>query len=205
MKTTGEGRSSLGLADTNLTHSREDDMNMNIDDPYDHRELNTVVNNYVMAEFVAVPPNFDIHSHLSMRENVGIFQVEKMDLRKAQIFTDAIKHSAVFNSMNNALIDPNICFFVLQLFQELGLVVKSIDNLMRRGMSDKIYMHWAKKWRDGRYNYVRGQEVLRINFLIINVVHFLNDAVYKEAIKAMEEVQKLQAEIDSMDYDLDNM
>lgn len=180
-------------------------MNMNIDDPHDHRELNTVVQNYVMAEFVAVPPDFDIHSHLSMREHVGIFEVEKMDLSKAQLFADAIKHSAVFNSMNNALIDPNICFFVLQLFQDLGLILKTIDNPMRRERSNEIYREWSRRWKDGVHNYVRGQEVLRISFLVINVVHFLNDAVYEEAVKAMEEVQKLQAEVDAMDYDLDNM
>ena len=180
-------------------------MNMNLDDPNDHRELNTVVENYVMAEFVAIPPDFDIKSHLSMREQVGIFEVKNMDVEKAIVFSNAIRGSAVFNTMNNALINPNICFFVLQLFQELGLILKTIDNPMRRSMNKEEYKEWSKRWETGRYNYVRGQEVLRISFLIVNVVHMLNDTVYEEAVKAMEKTQKLQKEINSMTYNLDKM
>lgn len=181
----------------------EDVMNMNMDDADDHRELNTVVENYVMAEFVAVPPDFDITSHLTMREQVGIYEVKNMNLTQANIFIDGIKHSAVFNTMNNALINPNICFFVLQLFQELGLVLKTIDNPMRRAMNQEEYKQWSTRWETGRHNYVRGQEVLRISFLIINVVHLFQDKIYEEAIKAMNEVQKYQTEINSMIPNLD--
>jgi hypothetical protein len=201
-KTTGAGKSTSGSANINLMPSGGA-MNMNQDDPYDHRELNTVVQNYVMAEFVAVPPDFDLHSHLSMREHVGIYAVKNMDLDKAIVFIDSIKNAPVFNSMNNAMIDPNICFFVLQLFQELGLILKTIDNPMRRSMNKDEYIEWAKRWETGRHNYVRGQEVLRISFLIVNVVHLFQEKVYEEAIKAMEEVVAYQQEIDSMNYNLD--
>jgi len=176
---------------------------MNLDDPNDHRELNTVVENYVMAEFVAIPPDFDIHSHLSMREQVGIYDIKHMDLSKAEVFTDAIKNTVVFNSMNNALIDPNICFFVLQLFQDLGLILKKVDNPMRRGMNGEAFEDWSKRWETGRHNYIRGQEVLRMSFLIVNVVHLFQDEIYEEAIKAMEEVHKYQNEVSSMNYNLD--
>ena len=172
-------------------------------DPHDHRELNTSIKNYVMAEFVAVPPDFDLHSHLSMREQVGIFEVKDMDLAQAGIFVDGIKSSAVFNTMNNALINPNICFFVLQLFQELGLILKTIDNPMRRSMNKDEYMMWAKHWATDKSNYVRGQEVQRISFLMINVVHLFQDEVYEEALKAMDEVTKYQQEINSTNYKFD--
>ena len=180
-------------------------MNMNMDDPHDHRELNTEIHNYVMAEFVAIPPEFDLQSHLSMREQVGIYKVKNMNLTQANAFVDAIKFSPVFCSMNNAIINPNISFFVLQLFQELGLIMKSVDNPMRREMNDEVYMRWAERWETGRHNYVRGQEVLRISFLIVNVVHLLNDELYNEVIKTVEEVSKFQKEIDSMNYNLDAM
>lgn len=210
MKTIGEDYHTSGSANTkgnlhltNLLHPGEDDMNMNLDDPYDHRVLNTEIKNYVMAEFVAIPPDFDLQSHLSMREHVGIYEVKNMNTHQAQIFVDSIKNTAVFCSMNNALINPNISFFVLQLFQDLNLVLKSVDNPMRRGMSKDVYMDWAKRWETGRHNYIRGQEVMRISFLIVNVVHLFQEDVYKEAMKAMEEVHKFQQEINSMDFKLD--
>ena len=178
-------------------------MNMNVDDPYDHRELNTEIKNYVMAEFVAIPPDFNLQSHLSMREQVGIYKVKNMNLHQANIFVDAIKNAPVFCSMNNALINPNICFFVLQLFQDLNLILKSVDNPMRRGMNKEAYMEWAQRWETGRHNYIRGQEVIRMSFLIINVVHLFSETVYEEAIKTVEEVTKYQKEIDSMNYKLD--
>jgi hypothetical protein len=178
-------------------------MNMNIDDPYDHRELNTRVENYVMAEFVAVSPDFDLKSHLSMREQVGMFEIKNMNLHQANIFLDGIKHSAVFSTMNNALINPNISFFVLNLLNELGLVLKKVDNPLRREMSSEIYKSFAKHWESGRLNYVRGQDVSRISFLIINVVHLFNDEIYKEALDAMENISKFQEEINSTNFKLD--
>jgi hypothetical protein len=177
-------------------------MDTNLDNP-EERYINTVIHNYVMAEFVAIPPDFDLQSHLSMREQVGIYEVKNMNLTQANLFVDSIKSSSVFCSMNNALINPNICFFVLQLFQELGLIMKSVYNPMRHGMSDEIYMSWAKRWETGRHNHIRGQEALRISFLIVNVVHLLNDELYNEVVKTVEEVSKFQKEIDSMNYKLD--
>jgi len=176
---------------------------MNRDDPNDHRELNTRVENYVMAEFVAVPPDFDIKSHLSMREHVGIFEVKDMDIEQASIISTSISCSSVFNTMNNALMNPNICFFVLQLFQDLGLVVKSIDNPVRRSMDAKAYKKFSLEWEQGSHNYFRGQTVLRISFLIVNVVHLLNEEVYKEAADAMEKVHQFQTEINSSKFNLD--
>ena len=174
-------------------------------DPTDEVQIrvNNTINNYVMAEFVAVSPDFDLASHLSMREHVGIYEVKNMNLTQANVFVDGIKHSAVFNTMNNMLINPNICFFVLQLFQELGLILKTIDNPMRRSMNKDEYMSWAKRWESGRYNTIRGQEVQRVSFLIVNVVHLLQDEVYKEAVIAMEDVTKFQQEVDSMNFNLD--
>lgn len=165
--------------------------------------VDNTIKNYVMAEFVAVSPDFNLESHLSMREHVGIFEVKNMNLHQASIFVDGIKHSAVFSTMNNMLINPNICFFVLQLFQELGLILKTVDNPMRRSMNKDEYIQWAKHWESGRYNNIRGQEVQRISFLMVNVVHLFQDEVYKEALTAMEEVAKFQKEVDSMNFNLD--
>jgi hypothetical protein len=163
------------------------------------------IDNYIMAEFVAVPPDFNLESHLSMREHVGIYEVKNMNLTQANAFIDAIKSSPVFCSMNNPLMNPNICFFVLQLLQDLNLIIKSVDNPMRRYMNKDVFMHWAKHWKSGRSHTIRGQEVIRMNFLIVNVVHLFQEHVYEEALKAMDEVVQFQTEVDSMNFNLDKM
>ncbi len=168
-------------------------MNMNLDDPDDHRELNTHVHNYVMAEFVAVPPGFDFKSHLTMREQIGIFKVKDINLSQVGIISDAVANSAVFSTMNNAELNPRSCLFFLQLLGELSLILKGIDNPLRR--TQEQYIQFAKRWEDNRRTYIRGQEVDRISFLIVNVVPLLNQTTIDEAWTAIEELQTYQNEI----------
>lgn len=177
-------------------------MSMNLDDPNDYRELSIEVKNYIMAEFVAVPPDFDLKSHLSMREQVGIFEVKDIDINQANIFIDSIKSSPIFSTLNNALIHPRICFFILNLFNELNLVLKTVDNPLRRYMDKHIYRDIAKTWENGRLNHIRGQDVQRVSFLVVNVVHLFNENIYKEALTAMESIHQFQKEIDSQTFKL---
>jgi hypothetical protein len=197
---TGEDSHSSGSADINRLLKGD---YMNLDDSNDYREMNIKITNYVMAEFVAIPPTFNLRNHLTMREHIGMFEVKNMNIKQAEIFVDSIKSSAVFSSMNNAIINPSICFFVLQLFQDLGLVLNSIDNPMRRNQSNEIYKWWSNHWEQDRTTYVRGQEIMRISFLIVNVVHLLNDEVYGEALKVIENIEKLQSEIENVNVNLD--
>jgi hypothetical protein len=168
-------------------------MNMNLDDPHDHQELNLTIENYVMAEFVAVPPDFDIKSHLTMREQVGLFKVEEIDLNQLEIISSAVANSPVFSTMNNATLNPKSCFFFLQLMTELNLVLKKIDNPIRRAQGD--YEWWVKQWTNQDFNYVRGQDVKRMSFLIVNVVPLMSQSIIDEAWTALEELQKYQTEI----------
>lgn len=168
-------------------------MNMNVDDPDDRRELNTRVKNYVMAEFVAVPPDFDVHSHLTMREQVGLFNIEDVNLTQVEIISGAVANSPVFSSLNNALLEPKSCFFFLQLLSELKLILKKIDNPLRRSQDE--YKEFAKRWSAERTNYVRGQDILRISFLIVNIVPLMSQTIIDEAWTALEEMQKYQNEI----------
>jgi hypothetical protein len=189
------------LATTNLIHPGEDDMNMNLDDPHDHRELNTHIKNYVMAEFVAVPPDFDFKSHLTMREQVGMFKIKDVNLKQVKIISDAVAHSPVFSTLNNALLDPKSCFFFLQLMAELNLVLKKIDNPLRR--SQEQYKEFAKRWQSDHNTYVRGQDVERISFLIINVVPLLDQTIIDEAWESLTELKKYQDEINNTNYKFD--
>ena len=176
-------------------------MNMNLDDPHDHRELNTLVKNYVMAEFVAVPPDFDCVSHLSMREQVGIFKVKDVKLDQVKIISEAVASSPVFSTLNNALLNPKSCFFFLQLMGELNLVIKGIDNPLRR--SREQYIEFAQRWENDHRTYVRGQEVQRISFLIVNIVPLLNQSIIDEAWEAIIEMQKYQQEVDTNNFKFD--
>jgi len=189
------------LHNTNLLHPGEDDMNMNLDDPHDHRELNTTIKNYVMAEFVAVPPDFDCKSYLTMREQVGIFNIKDVNLSQVQIIADSVANSPVFSSLNNALMDPKSCFFFLQLLGELNLILKEVDNPLRR--SQEQYKQFAKRWEDDRHTYVRGQEVQRISFLIVNIVPLMSQSVIDEAWKSLEDLQVYQNEINSLNTKFD--
>lgn len=168
-------------------------MSMNIDDAVDHRQLNMSIKNYVMAEFVAVPQDFDVHSHLTMREQVGIFNVKDINLNQVEIISSAVANSPVFSTMNNAVLNPKSCFFFLQLMSELNLILKKIDNPLRRSQDE--YKRWIKEWDDDHHNYVRGQDVLRISFLIVNIVPLMSQTIIDEAWTALEEMQKYQNEI----------
>jgi len=176
-------------------------MNMNIDNPDDHRELNTRLKNYVMAEFVAVPPDFDYRSHLTMREQIGIFNIKDVNLSQVDIISSAVANSAVFSTLNNALLEPKSCFFFLQLLSELNLILKKIDNPVRRNQDQ--YEAIAKRWNDGRYTYVRGQEVERISFLIVNIVPLMGQNIIDEALGALNELKKYQDEINNNNYKFD--
>ena len=177
---------------------------MNLDDPDEGRELSTYVENYLLTEFVAVPPDFDIESHLSMREHVGIFQVSKLNRNQLILIADSIKSSAIFSSMNNALMNPKHFYFILQLFSELNLIIKKVDNPLRRYKSDEVYLDFAKRWEEERSTLIRGQDVKRVSFVIINLFHIFQDDVIGETWSTVQEIQKFQEEINSMTFNLNS-
>lgn len=176
-------------------------MNMNLDDPTDRRELNTNIKNYIMAEFVAVPPDFDIKSHLSMRERVGIFNIKDVNMKHVNLISEAVTHSPIFSTLNNATLHPRSCFFFLQLLWELGLVLKSIDNPLRRGQEE--YKDFAKRWEDDMRTFVRGQEVEKISFMIVNIVPLLDQNVINEAWDALNDLKRFQEEVNNTNYKFD--
>lgn len=168
---------------------------MELDKTRDYRQ-STRIENYIIAEFVAVPPDFKIESHLHLRENFGIFEIEDIHLKQIGIISDVVKNSAVFSSMNNAILDPKCCMFFLYILTELGLILSKVDNPIRRSNQD-TYIQFAKRWEkeNSRFNYVRGQQVMRISFLIINVVHLLTEEIVGQAMEAVKNVQKYQTDI----------
>jgi hypothetical protein len=173
---------------------RERKGNMNEDDPRDHRELNLRVDNYLVTEVVAVPPDFDIKNYLSMREQVGMFKADKVDQKQLEIISMGVTCSSIFSSMNNALINPYSVGYFLYILDEIGLIIKSHHNSIRKSYSGKSYLEFCTHWQDENYNYVRGQEVKRLSFVIVNIVQLLQKDIIKEAKKALAEVVKYQTE-----------
>jgi hypothetical protein len=174
--------------------TKEKQMNMNLGDADDYRELNVAVKNYVVAEFVSVPENFKIESHLHLRESFGIFKTKDINLAQVKTISDFVRCSPVTSLMNNPVIDPKSCMFFLSVLEELDLVLTNIYNPIRREW--KEYSTFVNLWEKDRGQLIRGQEVYRISFLIVNIVHFLKEDIIDQAIKQVEDIQKYQQEIE---------
>ena len=170
--------------------------NMNEDHYEDGRDLNTRVEDYLMVEVVAVPPNFEITNHLKMREAAGIFENDKVNLKQLAIISEGVKASPIFCALNNPIIEPETCMYFLHIMSELGLIIKSIDNPIKRNREE--YSVFLKKWNSERYNYVRGQDILRLNFIVINLVPIYQQHVMDEAVEAVNQVLKHTADIKKM-------
>jgi hypothetical protein len=76
------------------------------------------------------------------------------------------------------------------------LILSKVDNPIRRHNQD-TYLQFAKRWADDQLTFVRGQEVMRISFLVVNIVHLLSEEIIGEATKAIQNVQKYQIEINN--------
>lgn len=170
---------------------------MNSDDPSDYKELNISLDTLTVCEFVSIPPNFQIESHLSYRENFEMFKFEGISLDILKIISSSIANSVVFATVNNANMDPKNVFYLMQVFSEIGVIVNSIDNPFRRYNNDKIYDRFAKHWSSEKYTNVRGQEVKRINFIIFNLFHMFTNDIYEETMKNAKEIMERQIKIDT--------
>ena len=170
--------------------------NMNMDDPVDYRQANLLVNDYFIIEVVSVPPEFDISNHLKMREAAGIFEHENVDLKQLTIISEVVRCSAIFSALNNPVINPHTCMYFLHIMEELKLIIKSIDNPIKRNREE--YMTFLKKWKQDSHTYVRGQDVLRLNFVIINLVPLYQQQVMDEAVEAVNSILKHTADVKQM-------
>lgn len=160
--------------------------NMNDDDPEDHRHLNLTVKEYFMIEVVAVPSDFEITNHLKMREAAGIFDHEKVNLRQLVTISMAVRATPIFSALNNPLLNPYACMYFLDIMQELDLIINSVDNPIKRNREE--YKVFLKRWEEGEHVYVRGQDVLRMNFIIINLVPLYQQNVMDEAVEAVNSI-----------------
>jgi hypothetical protein len=167
---------------------------MNIDNPQDHRQLNITVENYLVTEVVAVPLDFSIQNYLSMREQMGMFQADKVDSKQLEIISMGVTFSPIFATMNNPVINPYSVGYFLHILDEIGLIIKSHHSPIRKTYTGKSYLEFCKHWNNEQYQFVRGQEVKRISFVIVNIVQLLQKDVIKEAKKALAEVVKYQTE-----------
>ena len=170
--------------------------NMNEDAFDDFSDLNTRMKDYLMIEVVAVPHDFEITNHLKMREAAGIFEHEKVNLKQLAIISEGVKASPIFSVLNNPVIEPETCMYFLHIMSELGLVIKSIDNPIKRNRQD--YDAFLKGWDSQKYNYVRGQDIMKLNFIVINLVPIYQQHVMDEAVEAVNQVLKHTADVKKM-------
>lgn len=149
-----------------------------------------------MLEYVFIPDNFDIKSHLNMREQAGIFKFTAIDLKNLNTIAIAVRESPVFCLMNNPNINPRVCGYFLHILNELKLVVKTVDNPLRRSHSDDVYDSFCEEWELERSNYIGDQEVRTMNFIIINFCKLAINRVVDEYSKTSFTIEKEQYTFD---------
>jgi len=143
-----------------------------------------------ILDFVAIPPNFDISSFLSLREQVGIPRYKEIDLEQVKMMAEAIKHSPVLAILNNNLMKSEVCLYLLSIIEELGLIVKSINNPIR-----KSYQEY-KNYLNNRPVDSRGR-LASFNVVIINIFPLMGDKIIAESIEISQRLQTYQDELDA--------
>ena len=155
---------------------------------------NEYVDNYSTVEVVAIPPDFDIMQYLTMREGAGIFEQKAVDLKQLKIISDAVRCSPIFCIQNNIRISPVACMFFIKIVNELGLILKSVNNPLRINIEQ--CMNDFDKLIDREIVYVRGQYVKRVNYTIINIFPLMNDETINEAMEIAKNLQEVQNKFD---------
>ena len=121
---------------------------------------------------------------------------DKVNLNQVKKIAMGVQYSPVFAIMNNALISPSSCMYFLAIVNELGLVLKSIHNPMRTNVYDyKNYIETFEKSQGRRIN-IRGQDVTRLNFIIVNIFPMMADNVIKESMDIVHNLQEYQKTVD---------
>ena len=147
----------------------------------------------LILEYVAIPPGFDILNHLKMREQVGIFENKKIQLKHLEIISSAVSVSPVFSILNNIKISIPSCLFFLIVMNELDLVIKNIHNPLR-----KSYQNLIKNSRDEYDVYILNSlnchKDTVFNFVIINLACVYNDNTINEVIDKCNRIYKEQQE-----------
>ena len=157
--------------------------------------VSTRVDNYFTVEFVAIPPDFDLESHLLMREQVGITEFKDVDIGSVKKIAMAVTHSPVFAVMNNALLSASSCMYFLHILNELGLILKTIPNPMR--MIGDDYKNFIKRYEArNSHIYIRGQDANRLNFIIVNLFPMMEGNVINEVMEIAQNLQKYQVDME---------
>jgi hypothetical protein len=142
----------------------------------------------VMLEFVAIPPNFDIVSYLGLREQVGISRYSGIELEQVKILAETVKHSPVLALLNNKAMSCSPCLYLLSILEELELVVRSINNPIRKMFSE--YKNYLKVNADPR------NRSFDVNLIVINIFPLMGDDIIQESLRIAEKLQIYQDELD---------
>lgn len=163
---------------------RDDDVTTHNSDRY---------TNLTLAEFVVVPPEFNIEYFMSMREKMGMFSLKEINAKEVEIIAMGIANSPVFSSMNNRNLNSISCMFVLDILDQLNLVLRSIPNPLRRDRAS--YAEHAQFMSASGFSSIRMQQSDGLNFLIVNMYHVFNQNIIDQAWEAIQSVEKFQEEI----------
>lgn len=136
---------------------------------------------YCVVEIVALPPNFNIENHLTMREQAGIFEDKNISLKHLQAISLGVQFTPVFNLLNNPSISLQSVSYFLYILDELGFIIKGINGETFNYNDYKTLTEMFSKYQGDIY--FRGHRSKTINFTIINLVQILNNETVEKAMK----------------------
>jgi hypothetical protein len=169
---------------------------------YDDTTAQNEPNPYFICEYVAIPENFDIRLHMSIKEQAGINQFNDVNPNHISLICETLKTSAIFSMVNNTNISVGSCIYLLHILNELGVVLKHKPSIFSEynQKNKKNFIDAISYIEDGNSNggmLLRGDlPVQSINIVIFNLWPLLDDEYVQEAITIADNLEKTQEDFE---------
>jgi hypothetical protein len=142
-----------------------------------------VYETYCAVELVAIPPNFDIKSHLTMREQAGIFEYTNVSIKHLEGISMGVQNTPVFTLLNNPNVALQSMIYFLYILDQLGFIIRGIGSGFHMAMHGN-YEQLLRSYERARGTvYIQNHRADTINFAIINMIQILNNETIEKAIK----------------------
>ena len=146
----------------------------------------------VIVEFVAIPPDLDIHNFMSVPESVGRFRDPRVKKEHIFLIAESIKNSPVFtlvNALESVLVS---CISFLNILQEIGITVKTVSNIKRSNMNYREFLeseHFSNDVDD------QDRIVPGVVVVVVNLFPLISDNLMEDALESIIKLEEFQEEI----------
>jgi hypothetical protein len=143
----------------------------------------------IIIECIALPPDLDLNTFLSIPESVGRFTDKRMDKNQILTIGQSIQASPVFTL---TFAKPSVfvsCITFLKILQELDLTVKGISNTKSSNISYNDFLSMLDPLS-------RDDDLLtEIIIVVINLFPLISDNIMENALKSLVNLEEFQREI----------